>query len=123
VKLGLRLSRSLGTAGAALLFAHASSAQSHACKPTAADSLASSARWPAPLDRRVTVRATGLSLRDALDRVAVIAKLRLSYSPEALPLDRAVCLSAEGDPAGKVISDADLWKMDWYIPGVITQKK
>ena len=26
-------------------------------------------------------------------------------------------------PAGKVISDADLWKMDWYIPGVITQKK
>ena len=105
MKLGLRLSRSLGTAGAALLFAHASSAQSHACKPTAADSLASSARWPAPLDRRVTVRATGLSLRDALDRVAVIAKLRLSYSPEALPLDRAVCLSAEGDPAGKVISE------------------
>ena len=26
-------------------------------------------------------------------------------------------------PAGQVISDADLWKMDWYVPGVITQKK
>jgi basic membrane lipoprotein Med (substrate-binding protein (PBP1-ABC) superfamily) len=25
-------------------------------------------------------------------------------------------------PAGKVLSDADLWKMDWYVPGVITQK-
>ena len=25
--------------------------------------------------------------------------------------------------AGKVLSDADLWKMDWYVPGVITQKK
>jgi basic membrane protein A and related proteins len=25
-------------------------------------------------------------------------------------------------PAGKVISDADLWKMNWYVPGVITQK-
>jgi basic membrane protein A and related proteins len=24
--------------------------------------------------------------------------------------------------AGKVISDGDLWKMDWYVPGVITQK-
>jgi basic membrane protein A len=26
-------------------------------------------------------------------------------------------------PAGQVISDADLWKMDWYVPGVVTQKK
>ncbi|KQP88090.1 hypothetical protein ASF60_00395 [Methylobacterium sp. Leaf113] len=25
-------------------------------------------------------------------------------------------------PAGQVLSDADLWKMDWYVKGVITQK-
>lgn len=25
-------------------------------------------------------------------------------------------------PAGQVLSDADLWKMDWFVPGVITQK-
>ena len=25
-------------------------------------------------------------------------------------------------PAGKVLSDADLWKMDWYVKGVLTQK-
>jgi basic membrane protein A and related proteins len=25
-------------------------------------------------------------------------------------------------PAGQVLSDADLWKMDWYVLGVITQK-
>jgi basic membrane lipoprotein Med (substrate-binding protein (PBP1-ABC) superfamily) len=25
-------------------------------------------------------------------------------------------------PAGGVLADADLWKMDWYVPGVITQK-
>ncbi len=25
--------------------------------------------------------------------------------------------------AGKVLDDAGLWKMDWYVPGVITQKK
>jgi hypothetical protein len=25
-------------------------------------------------------------------------------------------------PAGGVLSDADLWKMDWYVKGVISQK-
>ncbi|ACB82453.1 basic membrane lipoprotein [Methylorubrum populi BJ001] len=25
-------------------------------------------------------------------------------------------------PAGGVLSDADLWKMDWFVPGVISQK-
>ncbi|UMY18633.1 BMP family ABC transporter substrate-binding protein [Methylobacterium organophilum] len=25
-------------------------------------------------------------------------------------------------PAGGALSDADLWKMDWFVPGVITQK-
>ena len=25
-------------------------------------------------------------------------------------------------PAGQVLSDGDLWKMDWYVKGVITQK-
>jgi basic membrane protein A and related proteins len=25
-------------------------------------------------------------------------------------------------PAGQSLSDAGLWKMDWYVPGVITQK-
>ena len=24
--------------------------------------------------------------------------------------------------AGQVLGDGDLWKMDWYVPGVITQK-
>ena len=26
-------------------------------------------------------------------------------------------------PAGKVLGDGDLWHMDWYTSGVITQKK
>jgi hypothetical protein len=25
--------------------------------------------------------------------------------------------------AGAVLSDADLWKMDWYVPGVITLRR
>ena len=102
MKFGLRLSRSLGTVGAALLFARVSSAQAHACKPASSEPAAA---WPAPLDRPVTIRATGLTLRDALDRVAAIAKIRLSYSSEALPLSRAVCLAAEGDPAGKILAE------------------
>jgi len=24
--------------------------------------------------------------------------------------------------AGATLSDADLWKMDWYVKGVVTQK-
>ena len=103
MKSGFRLSRLFGTVGSALLFAHVSSAQSHACKPASAEPTPTT-NWPAPLDRRVTVRATGLSLRDALDRVAAIAKIRLSYSSEGLPLSRAVCLAADGDPAGEVLA-------------------
>ena len=25
--------------------------------------------------------------------------------------------------SGQVLADGDLWKMDWYVDGVITQKK
>ncbi|HEX3868569.1 MAG TPA: TonB-dependent receptor plug domain-containing protein, partial [Gemmatimonadaceae bacterium] len=63
------------------------------------------AQWTSPLDRRITIHAAQLSLRDALDRVAASAKLRLSYSAELLPLDRAVCVSAEAMPAGQVLSN------------------
>ncbi|MEH3085217.1 MAG: BMP family ABC transporter substrate-binding protein [Xylophilus ampelinus] len=67
----------------------------------------------------------------------------LDFGP-AVPKDKAALILAERDailkgkqvyagpikdrdgkervPAGQVLSDADLWKMDWYVPGVITQK-
>ena len=104
--LGNRLARSLEGVGVALLIARPLAAQARACSPQASDTVSSqsTARWTAPLDRPVTVRATALSLRDALDRVAAIAKLRLSYSPEVLPLDRAVCLSANAEPVGKILA-------------------
>jgi hypothetical protein len=28
----------------------------------------------------------------------------------------------ERAPAGSTLGDADLWKMDWYVDGVISQK-
>ena len=79
------------------------SAQSRACTTAQPDT--ARARWAPPLDRPVTLRAGDLSLRDALDRVAAAAKLHLSYSAELLPLDRDVCIAADGAPAGQVLAD------------------
>ena len=44
----------------------------------------------APLERRVSLQLRDVSLRDALDRVMVVAHVRISYSAELLPLDRSV---------------------------------
>ena len=46
------------------------------------------AQDPAPLARRVSVPMTALPLREALDRVAAAANIRLTYVSELLPLDR-----------------------------------
>jgi outer membrane cobalamin receptor len=81
-------------------------AQPHVCSTAASDSASSAeATWSPPLDRSISVRATNLSLRDALDRIATAARIRLSYSAEEVPLDRAVCMSAEASPAGRVLAD------------------
>jgi len=92
--------------GAAALFvAHVASAQARACATSAADSaMLAGAQWSAPLDRLVSAHASALSLRDALERVAAIAKIRLSYSSEIVPLDRAVCLTADAVPVGRVLA-------------------
>ncbi|HWA58409.1 MAG TPA: TonB-dependent receptor [Gemmatimonadales bacterium] len=74
-------------------------AQQHCAPPLA--SLAKN--WTPPLDRPVSLIATNLSLRDALDRLAAAARLRLSYSSENLPLDREACVEATGIPLGAVL--------------------
>lgn len=65
--------------------------------------IASRSDWPPPLDRVIRFAASEVSLREALDRAAVIARVRLSYSSDGLPLDRTVCVSAEGAPLGAVL--------------------
>src|SRR3954466_11321880 len=60
--------------------------------------------WPAPLDRRIAVRARDVSLREALDRIAAAAKFRVSYSAEFLPLDRHVVLTSESISAGEALA-------------------
>jgi iron complex outermembrane receptor protein len=61
-------------------------------------------QWSAPLDRLISAHSAALSLRDALERVAAIAKIRLAYSSGIVPLDRAVCLAADAAPVGRVLS-------------------
>lgn len=59
--------------------------------------------WTPPLDRTVTLRTSGVSLREALDRTAAAGRLRLSYSSDHLPLDRAACADVEATPVGAVL--------------------
>jgi iron complex outermembrane receptor protein len=71
----------------------------------ASPSARESRRWPAPLDRLVTLHNRDLALRDALDRLAAAARLRLSYSSELLTLDRRVCVAYDSVAAGSVLAD------------------
>ena len=82
-------------------------ALARAAEPCSARPLEASVvgRWPAPLDRLVTLHARDLALRDALDRLAAAARLRLSYTAELIMLDRRVCVSYDSVAAGVVLSD------------------
>jgi hypothetical protein len=43
------------------------------------------------LSTRVSLRADAIPLRDALDRLAASARIRLSYAADIVPLSRIVC--------------------------------
>lgn len=58
-----------------------------------------------PLQRRVTIHARDLALRDALDRVAVLAGIRLSYSGESVALARRVSLDHDDATLDVVLSE------------------
>lgn len=60
--------------------------------------------WTGALGRPVSLRAPGLSLREALDRIAARARVRLSYSAENLPLDRRVCVQLGAIPLGDALT-------------------
>ncbi|MBI4503873.1 MAG: TonB-dependent receptor [Gemmatimonadetes bacterium] len=71
---------------------HPAAAQPPLCPPVALPSNVSLAAT-SPFSRQVTLRAREISLREALDRLAVVARVRLIYAVETLPLDRSVCVS------------------------------
>lgn len=57
------------------------------------------------LTRRVSLHGRDVALRDALDRLAAAAHIRLSYSAEVLELSRPVCLEYESAPVSAVLAD------------------
>ena len=61
--------------------------------------------WAPPLDRPVSIQARDVALRDILDRLAVAAAVRLSYSPDLLPLDRRICAAFFDVALGGALSE------------------
>ena len=57
------------------------------------------------LGKRLSLHGRAISLREALDRLAATANVRLSYSAELLDLSRPVCLDYESAPLGRILDD------------------
>ena len=92
--------RSIVFVAALLITAPAIPAQSCSSSST---SLSSLPTWSSPLDRRVSLHARDISLRDALDRISTAARIRLSYTSEVIPLDGRVCASFDSIPVGEAL--------------------
>jgi hypothetical protein len=60
--------------------------------------------WAAPLTQRVSIELRDVPLRDALARVSAATRVRLSYSPDLLPLERRVCVHAASAALGDVLA-------------------
>jgi iron complex outermembrane receptor protein len=67
--------------------------------------VASSAGAQSMVDRRVTLHARDIALRDALDRIALAATVKLSYSGDNLPLDRRVSVDRDSAPVLDVLGE------------------
>src|SRR5688500_7717879 len=100
-----RLTSSVAALALACLAGAPVAAQSsRPCTTSASAPVARLGAWPAPLDAPVTLRARGISLRDALDRIGANSGVPLAYSSDLLPLDRPVCVVAERQPLGQVLA-------------------
>ena len=63
------------------------------------------AESPAPLSVRITLHARDVALREALDRIAALARVRISYSGDVVPLDRRVSVARAGTAIGDVLQE------------------
>jgi outer membrane cobalamin receptor len=87
-----------------LAFPHSVRAQTACAAPAPASGEVAQTRWAAPLDRRISLHAREVSLREALDHVAAAGSLRFSYSAELLPLDRRTCISSTWTTVGDALA-------------------
>ena len=75
------------------------------CAGVSRDAPAPVRTWPPPLDRPISLHEREISLRDALDRLAAAAHVRLAYSADLLPLDRRVCVAYHRVAAGTALAE------------------
>ena len=80
----------------------AAPAAAQAC--TSLQPAAGATAWAPPLSQVVSMRFESVPLRDALARVATVARVRISYSPDIIPLQRIVCVSAPRAPLGDLLA-------------------
>ncbi len=57
------------------------------------------------LARRISLHGRDVSLREALDRLAAAAHIKLSYTAELLQLTRPVCLEYTSETVGQILED------------------
>ena len=96
----------ISAALAALVLARPATAQSSGCGGQAAVvPTVPPQGWAPPLDRAVSLDARDVSLRDALDRLAAAVGIRLSYSPDVVPVDRRVCASFHSVALGGALGE------------------
>ncbi|HEV2017102.1 MAG TPA: TonB-dependent receptor, partial [Gemmatimonadaceae bacterium] len=95
-----RLTRVLFIAAPLLLW---SSAQAQSVCSPSGEFIASLTMWNPPLDRRVSLHARDISLREALDRLSAETRVRLSYATESVPLDSRVCASFDSLYLGEAL--------------------
>jgi len=79
-------------------------AQSNCAPASRASGIAVSSN-AAVMDRVVSLHGRGVSLREALDRLAAAARIRLSYAAEQLDLARPVCLEYESASVSRILGD------------------
>jgi iron complex outermembrane receptor protein len=90
---------------AAMAVVPSAGAQS-SCVPASRALSADATRSGAPLlEKRISVRAKSVTLREALDKVAAAADIRFSYSTETLPLGRPACLDYQSVSVARILSD------------------
>ena len=101
-RLAIALSSAVATTSLAL--PHSAGAQS-SCAPATRASTSTTSRSSDALGRLVSLHGRDVSLRDALDRLAAAARIRVSYSAEVLDLSKPVCLEYESAPVSRVLDD------------------
>ena len=86
-----------------LLGVAAAAAPSARAQASATSSAPPKAQEASPLQRSISLHVRDLALRDVLDRVAVLARVRFTYAADLLPLDRPVTYHADSVQVGAVL--------------------